>query len=106
MKTSHLLIVNTQIYKLLFLKNTDSKMKKNRIIKTLKLYGFVEVSELTHYINSIEEDYIGYWDAKFVCDRLCYCLERHGSEGDFFIPLKSLISELNSSILIDKFSVR
>lgn len=87
------------LYKLFPLKTSGSTMEKYTIIKTLKLYGFVEISELIHYINSIEEECIDYLDAKFVYERLCYCLERHGSEGDFFTPLKSLVSELNSTIL-------
>ncbi|MBU9828516.1 hypothetical protein J1779_01045 [Rahnella sp. FC061912-K] len=79
-------------------KDNASMLKKSECINTLKKYGFVEISELIHYINSIEGTYIDSWDAKFVLDRVRYCLERHGDGGEYFTNLKSLASVLNEFV--------
>lgn len=98
MKTNYFSIEDNWFLKLTSLKVNDSMLKKNKCINTLKKYGFVEISELIHYINSIEGTYIDSWEAKFVLDRVSYCLERYGDEDEYFCSLKSLALQLKNLI--------
>lgn len=74
-------------------------LNKIQCIKILKQYGFVEISELIHFVNSIEGECIDSWDAKFVLDRVNYCLERYGDEDEYFKGLKSLSTQLSNLLL-------
>lgn len=69
-------------------------MKVAELKTTLNQYGFVEVSELLFNISSVEDEVISSFDARYVYDRLCYCLERHGSSSDYFDPIRKLIVKL------------
>ncbi|EOY8407212.1 hypothetical protein ACSN7N_003987 [Enterobacter hormaechei] len=69
-------------------------MKLDEIKKTLSRYGFVEINELQIYIMGITDIHVSLYDAEFIRDRVTYCLERHGIEGEYFEPLRRLLSQL------------
>jgi hypothetical protein len=99
MKNNVFRIEDTRALTLYPMRADELMLNKIKCLNTLKKYGFVEISELIHYVNSIEGECIDSWDAKFVLDRVNYCLERYGDEDDYFKGLKSLSDQLSNLLL-------
>jgi len=96
MNKSNLTLLKKKLCKLFALRVGSNGMTKDRVLNTLKQYGFVEISDLINYVYGINGKYIDAMDAKYICERVRYCLERHGSDGDYFTPLKNLVSALQA----------
>lgn len=65
-------------------------MNKERVLKILRCYGFIEISELVNYIEINSLEVLSGKDLEFILEKLTYCLQRHCNGSDYFRPLKTL----------------
>jgi hypothetical protein len=73
-------------------------LQKEQIRERVNSYGFIEIVDVLRFIDLICSSPPGRNDYIFIRGKLDLCLRHHDDEGDYFIPLRELVTELDCLI--------